>query len=591
MAKTPEMSDPISPDQIHQRLNSAIQYGSVGFVTELLAISQMLPYKDARFINTVARFVIEQNADLFRIAAEAIISGQDVFRVSHTVIQIFPQLQQIEPASLLDFLKIYDEKTKNDLASGQLFEPVRKRASLNREWAEDLETTILKNEDKRFYSYLLSIYLGLSDSDYEFGYGKIKSICSSDVAELKAIGLRGLGLLNDLPDKLRAETFETLLVNADSPDEAVAANAAFSIARLNDQSSDLRTKRVELSKNSVPAARFEILRQIQFKQGELSADDTEVVKNLCVYDLSLKGFTDSLDSLIYHLVSKDQHEAAKDFLTTWVASHSFEEHQQYNFTELFDSSVFEVLKNRELVQKLITEWLNADDPRYHHVLQEIVSYMGVHGQKNIGLDLPILNTLNDDDVLFVVRKILGFVHDFDISISLILSLLNVDELTEKTAAIVTSVLVEHIGDNYLGKTLDRLNAELPSTPVGTRKLKVLTTAIGKLQKKKDQRSSLSRCDELMPNADHEAELNKAFHKSMQQSMKEARKKSVISNLFAHVGIREGLSTFSFINGEYREPTKMGSFSHGIELPKKDVLDEVGASFERSGFRLAKRGEK
>lgn len=582
--------DAISNEQIQQRLQASLTDGSVSFVTEVLAIEHMLPFQDKGFIDSVSDFLNNQNLDFFQITAEAITSGQDVFRVAHTLIQIFPQLKEVEATSLLSFLKVYDEKTKNDLMSGQLFEPIKKRSSLNKDWALNLEKTILENDDKQFYNYLLSIYLGLADSDFGFGYSKIKLACSSEASELKAIGMRGVGLLSELPDNIREESFNSLLAEADNVNEATVTNVAFSLSRLYEQDARLDNKRVDLSKNSTPAVRFEILRQIQFRQGNLSSSDIEIIKNLCVYDLKWKGITDSLDSIVYFLINKGYHDTAKDILTTWVASHSFEEHREHNFTEQFNSAIFEFLNKAVLSETVITEWFNSDDFRYHHVLQEIISYMGVHGIKTTKLSQDILRSFNDTDFLYIVRKILGFTHDFDISISLILSILELETLTNKTAGLVASVLIHHIGDNYLIKTLDRLNLEIKNASKDTEKFKALSTAIAKLQEKKDQRSALSNRVELRPNADHQAELNKAFHKTMAASMKEAQKKSVLQSLLTHVGIKSGLSTFSFVNGEYREPSKMGSYSHGVELPKKDVLDEVGASFERSGFRLAKRGE-
>lgn len=591
MAKTiSREKNSITAEQILQRLHFAAANGSVSFVTELLAIEHMLPFQDKGFIDSTSEFLNKHSLDLFHMTAEAITSGQDVFRVAHTLVQIFPHLNQINPSSLLEFLRIYDEKTKNDLMSGQLFEPIRKRSASNKDWALNLEKVILENTDKRFYTYLLSIYLGLADSNFDLGYSKIKSAYLSNEKELKTAGLRGIGLLGKLPDEIKSESYNALLLEANNRDEVIAVNAAFSISRRYEEDSALNDKRVELSKNSIPAVRYEVLRQIQFKQGTLAASDLEIIKNLCVYDLNLKGITDSLDSIVYFLVTKGQTEVAKEILTTWVASHPLEDHRQYNFTEQFNSATFEILKNSNLVETMVTEWFNSDDFRYHHVLQEIISYMGVHGIKTTRLNLDILKSFNDVDFLYVVRKILGFTHDFDISISLILSILELDSLTRKTASLVASVLIDHIGENYLIKTLDRLNLEIKNSTDGTEKFKALKAAITQLQTRKDQRSALSDCVELRPNADHQAELNKAFNKSMAESMKEAQKKSVIQSLLTHVAIKSGVSWFSFYNGEYHEPSKMGSYSHGVELPKKDVLDEVGASFERTGFRLAKRGE-
>ena len=244
--------DSISSEQIHKRLQSAIKNGSVGFITELLAIEHELPYQDKGFIDSVSKFLNNQKLDLLHIATDAIVSGQNVFRITNTLIQVFPQLKQVEPSSLLEFLKIYDEKTKNDLMSGELFEPIRERTASNKEWALKIESIILKNEDRQFYSHLLSIYLGFSDSDYDFGYNKIKAAYSSTDLELRAVGLRGLGLLSYLSDKVKEKSFSVILLGVDDKNEVIAFNAAFSLSRWYTESAKLGKKKNRVYQKTPP---------------------------------------------------------------------------------------------------------------------------------------------------------------------------------------------------------------------------------------------------------------------------------------------------------------------------------------------------
>ena len=66
---------------------------------------------------------------------------------------------------------------------------------------------------------------------------------------------------------------------------------------------------------------------------------------------------------------------------------------------------------------------------------------------------------------------------------------------------------------------------------------------------------------------------------------------LLSIFHAYKKIKEGIGWFSYMHGKYSEVSSMKNFSESIELPKADVLDEVGAIIERQGFRAAKRGQQ
>jgi hypothetical protein len=57
MSKTPRLPDAISKQEIKERILSAHQKGSVGFITELLAIEQLLPFRNQGFAEAVAEYI------------------------------------------------------------------------------------------------------------------------------------------------------------------------------------------------------------------------------------------------------------------------------------------------------------------------------------------------------------------------------------------------------------------------------------------------------------------------------------------------------------------------------------------------------
>lgn len=577
-------------NEISNRL-AAVAKGEADLITELLAIEHELPYGSKDFVAPTIELLSAKNTDIFIPAADAIRNGKDVFRVSELLVALFKELQLIKISTLLDFLQEYFDKTKNDLAGGRFYDLIKEKSKNDVAWALSLTQEILLRGDERLYSFLLTAYLGVSQADFAQAYEKINYLIQSDESRLRQTGLRTLGLLEGVPDSQREEIAEILSRYSTDSDEDIAASATFSLCRFAAGSKVLEEKKTELSLIGKPAARYEIMTHIWVNVSNakaISSVDLTAVKNICNYDLEHKGITNNLDSLLYLLITNNHINEVEQILTEWILKHSAEEHRRSIFVESFDSTVFEIVKNQNLLKLIITKWLNSDDSRFHHVLSKITSYMASHGMRRAEFDLSILASFNYDDHLFIVRKIIGYILDFDISISLVLSILKLDSFNKDVGDLVASVLVEHIGYNYTHKTIQRLQSELESSPDQAKK--ILNMCIKELEKRSNELKSLNRANELLPNSDHATRLNKSFQKAMSKSMEEARAKSPLLGMVSQVAIREGKSWFSFHHGQYHEPSKMNHFSHGIELPRKDVLDEIGASIERVGFRQAKRGE-
>jgi hypothetical protein len=577
-------------NEISNRL-AAVAKGEADLITELLAIEHELPYGSKDFVAPTIKHLNVKKTDIFISATEAIRNGKDIFRVSELLVALFKELQPIKVSTLLDFLQEYFDKTKNELAWSRFYDLIKEKSKNDIEWALSLTQEILRRRDERLYSFLLTSYLGVTQADFAQGYEKIIKLTKSDESRLRQTGLRALGLLERVPDSQKEEIAEILSRYSTDSDDDIAASATFSLCRFATVSNVLEEKKIELSLIGKPAARYEIITHIWITVSDakrISSADLAAVKNICNYDLEHKGITNSLDSLLYLLITNNHIDEAEQILTDWISKHSAEEHRRSIFVESFDSTVFEIVKNQSLLRRIITKWLNSDDSRFHHVLSKITSYMASRGMRRAEFDLSIVASFNYDDHLFIVRKIIGYILDFDISISLVLSILQLDSFNKDVGDLVASVLVEHIGYNYTHKTIQRLQSELE--PSSEQAKKILNMCIKVLEKRSNKLKSLNRANELLPNSDHAIRLNKSFQKDMSKSMEEARAKSPLLGMVSQVSIREGLSWFSFHHGQYHEPSKMNHFSHGIELPRKDVLDEIGASMERVGFRQAKRGE-
>lgn len=577
-------------NEIANRLDS-VRKGEADLISELLAIEHELPYGSKDFIAPTVALISANQIDIFAQAIEAVRGGKDVFRVAELLRNIFSELPQITASTFLDFLLEYSAKTQNDLAGGRFYEPIKEKCKNEIKWAFSLAEEIFKRNDEKLYSFLITAYLGVAQSDFTSGYDAIIALTKKEDFHFRQNGLRALGLLENVSEDKLEEVVAILLKHSNDSDEGILSNTVFSICKLAKRSEELEKKRLELSHTGSPFVKYEIINDlfgVSFREKTINENNLLILKNICEYSLTYKGITDSLDSILYNLLRNNHEDIVEEILTEWILKHTPKEHYESDFCEIFNSTIYEMVKNQKLMKLIATKWLNSDDSRFHHVLSEAFSYMTSHGVKRAELDLSILAGLAYNDHLYIVRKIIGYILDFDISISLVISFLRLNPLSKEVGNLVASVLVEHIGYNYTHQTIERLKSELETSNENAKK--IINLCIGELENRGNELKSLGCINELVPNSDHRIRLDKAFQKAMGKSMEAARAKSPMLGIINHVSIIEGRSWFSFHHGQYNEPSKMQHFSHGVELPRKDVLDEIGASMERTGFRHAKRGE-
>ena len=118
----------------------------------------------------------------------------------------------------------------------------------------------------------------------------------------------------------------------------------------------------------------------------------------------------------------------------------------------------------------------------------------------------------------------------------------------------------------------------------------MKAVVEKLSERLEENKSLEPINELRPEVDTMMKIEAARQKNFSKIMENTPRSSFL-DFVTKVKIKEGRNWFSYMHGKYSEVSTMASYSESIELPKADVLDEVGAIIERQGFRAAKRGQK
>lgn len=541
--------------------------------------------------------LVHNSEDIFLVAASAIVDGSiEVFTVLHVVESTLPYLQKIEPASIFQLCDVQHEKTKNDYMAGAFLSQLQKKLTGMPDTCRLLHSLLQGQITPSTVALHPTALLALASFSAEEAVERALVDSTSEITTLKRAALWTLGqlLVSDLIKKSKiASTVNVITTYMSHSDDLVrktaiqAAADAISTTRKFDT---VLLKMAEVADQEVLAA---LSHHLFMNTSKLAGDNcfNKFVRHLCKLTPAFKGAVDNFDFILEHMLADEmQQQFVISYLSEWVARNGHEIPRDTSFPELFDSTVFKLVQRPELLSQIITEWLSSDDRKHASAVAGLLSKLWVHGFKNPEFDVTLIGTFNKSDFLFLVRRLLGFATSEDHLLSLTISLLKSTNLQDWMLGYVHTVLTEEVGMDYPDSTLKRLEQEKSQTS-DPRIVELYSRVIQQITSHIEAIEALPRIEELKPPPDVQRLFTSAHAKQMNEVTKEARKKSIVSQIFTEIPMKGGNGWFSYRDGGYTEPSNLIPHSHSIALPRRHVLDAVGYEISHMGFRLAKRGEE
>ncbi|MFA6238135.1 MAG: hypothetical protein WC635_12450 [Bacteriovorax sp.] len=560
-------------------------------ISHLLSLQVELPNKSDQLSNFIYELDKEKHINFLESCYEALLKKADVFRVAHLMKSSFQLIEEIQIKLLVDILEIFTEKMKGDMTSGLFHEAIQVTAKTNFEFANNIELEIKQRTNIDLYGYLLVVYRGVSEANFALAYTKILALINDHNLGIKSYGLRGLGDLGVEIHSYKKEVVEILKNYNKHENRQVLSNSSYATFRHLHNFEELIEEVKLLSISDLGGVQFELAVYLMREEKNLNDWQQELLLNLFGRVRSeKKEVTNILDITLYSLVKKSKDfEFAKKVLNKWVSSRETREILKYKLDNTFPMTFPVFFTNNDFVSLLLAEWFNQDESKFHKATSAFVDYMKLHKIPPVYLQSDYIASLDFESSLYVIRKILGYTYDFDYTATFIYSFFSVQDTDSKLYHLISSVLIEHLGYNYPHKTISYLELKRQGES-NDLALKSIELVLAELSARISQLRKLPRISELQPENDIVLKIEKKRQKSFSKAMESAREGSFF-NFVTKITIKEGKSWFSYMHGKYSDVSTMTSFSDSIELPRADVLDVVGASMERQGFRMAKRGSE
>lgn len=546
--------------------------------------------------------LVHARSDVLAMAVQEIATASNVFRLLNMLGKLLPLLDRLDWAALIAVSAAQYPRTKGDGAAGVFFGQVRQWLVAHPGSGAELSALLLRQPSEPMANLLVAAWLAWS----------------ADAAATSALRVVELAACSEEP--LRAVTgrvAENMLEDAELPQDALAPLEELVQEWLAGRTPESRRRGVAAAtsvfhfRHSFDAA----LRSMAEAKDPDTLGYVAVALSrhakvfleagtffdwlaLCVHlPTSHAGAVRYLDSTLGQLLGpqSSHRDAVLQFLQTWITAQPMGERIGREFPELFNSCAIRIVEDQALLPRVVTTWFMADARAMPEAAASLIAGLSsegrVHRRKevpiSVGFDPALLDGAATADFLFLARRLIGYVINADLLLSLALSLLRVRDAKSRVHPLMASLLNDEIGYDYPVTTAGRLAAmNVSESDADTRAL--LEGIHADIQRYLAQLDALPRLRELGVPLTLQRAFRKARAQQMAHGMREARKKSVFAQIATEVHLKAGLSSFQYLHEDFTAPMALQSLSYSVEMPRRESLDPVGNAYRLHMHRSAKR---
>ncbi len=518
-----------------------------------------------------------------------------VWDVLHVIESALPYLDSPSPEGILKLVTAQHEHTKNDLAGGMLYIKLEAKLAELPDTCSKIHRLLRDNTSEAIISLYPVSLIALAKSFPDEAFKAVLDDINQSDVKLKSAALWTLGrlLVLSLVKKDSESTATTLIINNISSSveevrQSAIRTAAWS-AHITNAFDDCLTK---LGETEDQYALSCIANAICSNTAEIKKKQVFEIwlKLLCKLAPANAGILKHFDFTLSHFLSDGLHQQLViPWLTEWTSMNAKDVPRDKSISEIFNITSHELLNRPPLLSQLITDWLLADNRKLASAAAGLLSHLGVRGFRNPMFDASRLDTLAMGDLLFLARRMLGFVISEDHLLSLTISFLKTRDAQQRVFGLAYELFVNEIGKDYPSSTIEALKSA-ESSEAENEFRKLYTKAIAEIENRISELNALPRLAELRPPPKLQREFSKARDKQIRISMEEAQKGSIMRQICTEIPLKAGIGSFSFRDGVYGEPTYMQSISHSVSLPMREVFDSVGYDLHLFMMRIARRDE-
>lgn len=538
---------------------------------------------------------VHPSTSVLRLATAHITCPTDAFDALHLVEAALPYLEAVELPDVIALCDAERPHTVNDLAGGVFYHALMRWFGRKPAAARDMVEMLLAQPCQARGNLLSVAWMAWFTSDQQTSVSRLlEADTRSDLAELHELTcwIASRMLAEPALSAVLAPALEAHVLRRISGEDAVQRRAGLHAA----------SAVLHLRRTFDAALRERIVAGDQDAAGyiaqALSHNDAELLQAgiffewlpLCVgLDEGFERVLGGLDHSLSRLLRPDSThvEPVFQFLEAWVRAHLGSPGGKREFANRFDACTRALLSQPPLLSRLFTRWMLADGQATANAAAGIVAATSDDDHMVIEFDRAVLDTATETDLLYLTKRMLGFLLEPKQMLSLALSLLELRDAKVRVFALLRWTLYEQLGYDYPGTTTETLQSRAKmETDADVKEL--LGSIVVRLEADMAALQALPRLREFGVPMALRRDFAKGRAKVMQRSIREAQKQSVLAQLVTQIHIKAGETSFQHHGESWTEPMHYSSHSVSFEMPRREVLDPVGNAYRRLQLRTTKR---
>lgn len=540
--------------------------------------------------------LVHETCDIFIIAANVIEHGQArVFDVLHAVESALPYLKELPSDSVLRLTVAQHEPTKNDLAAGMFFTKLGSVLEGRPDSCRAIHECLRRDPSVATANLHPASLLALAKTSQNDSVNLALEDAESPNITLRSVALWTLGRLLTLvrvPSDSIPRATNAILAGLSSHDEQVrhtAIRAAAGVVPIMDTFDKSLAMLGETGDQfALGAIADTLFMSLSEMKSKVNFNDwIRLVKKVSP---DSRGTLGNFDHVLAQLIADDsQQQFAISCFTDWVGTNAKDMARDKSVAELFAAVTIELANRPELFSQVITDWMLSDNRRLASAAAGVLSHLWVHEFRHPEFSTQRLDALEQSDLLFLARRMLGFIYSEDHLLSLTMSFLKTKDAPHRVFGVVRALCVDELGKDYPSSTINMLETACAAATKEEWQ-RFYTSTAEDIKSRINELDALLRLVELRPPPEFQRQFAKARAKQMSDAVEEAQKGSIVRQIATEIPIKAGIGWFSFRNGGYTDASHMKSFSHSVSIPLREALDTVGYEISHLLLRNIKRGE-
>lgn len=539
---------------------------------------------------------VHERTDVLTIGATAINNKTiEVFRALSTIEAALPYLKTLDVDGIERLSESQHELTKGDAAAGLFFAGLGKTLVGHPELCRDIYHRLRARITEATADLYSRALVALASSAPQEALKVALQDSESEIDLLRGVALWTLGrlIVLSLADVEEDPAIrDVIILNMSHSTENVSRTAMLAAAGATPRTDAFVDELSKLGRSADQVSLLAIAHAVWANLADIKTKPyfPSWLRYLCKLPLESKGILDQFDYVLSRLLSDTSHQdLVLSCLAEWITVNGKGGPHDDSIPEYFHMSTVELARHPVLLSRLITDWLLADNRRLPSAAAGLLRYLHVHGLDKPELSVERLDSLESSELLFLARRLLGFVFYDDHLLSLSMSFFRTKNAPNRTFPILRALLVDEVGYDYPSSTIEALVAanRIEERPEYK---DFYSHTIDALRSRTKALDDLPRLTELRPPPTLQRQFAKARAKQISKGMMSERKKSILRQIVTEVPIKAGIGWFSFREDAYTEPSYLKSISHSVELPRRHTLDTVGSELRLWSMSRATRDD-